>query len=135
MALYEHIFIARPDISPQQVAALADMIKQTLEEGGGRVCKQEYWGLKNLAYPIAKNARGHYTLLNIDAAHDAMVEVDRKLRLSEDVLRHMSIRVDEHEEEESVQLRSKSRDDRGHRSDDSRARPDTRTDDKEEAKA
>ncbi len=122
MALYEHIFIARPDISPQQVEGLIGMVGDTLKEHGGKICKQEYWGLKNLAYPIAKNIRGHYTLLNIEADYEALQEVERKLRLSDDVLRHMSLRVDEHEEGESIQLRHKNRDERRREDDDGEER-------------
>ena len=85
-----------------------------LEDNGGKVTKDEYWGLKSLAYRIKKNRKGHYSLLNIDCPASALTEMERNMRLHEDVLRYMSIRVEEHEEEPSVMMQSKSnRDDRG----------------------
>jgi small subunit ribosomal protein S6 len=99
-----------------------------LEENGGKVTKDEYWGLKSLAYRIKKNRKGHYSLMNIDAPAAALTEMERNMRLHEDVLRYMSIRVDEHEEEPSVMMQSKSsRDDRdrdrGRGRDDDRPKP------------
>jgi small subunit ribosomal protein S6 len=97
-----------------------------LEENGGKVTKDEYWGLKSLAYRIKKNRKGHYSLMNIDAPAAALTEMERNMRLHEDVLRYMSIRVDEHEEEPSVMMQSKSsRDDRdrGRGQDDDRPKP------------
>ena len=112
MALYEHIFIARQDISSQQVEGLTDMIVAVLEENGGKVLKNEYWGLKSLAYRVKKNRKGHYSLLNIEADHAAVAEMERRISLNDDIIRHMTLRVDEHETDESVQMRNKNRDDR-----------------------
>lgn len=113
MPLYESVYIARPDISATQVEALTADMTKILEENGGKVTKDEYWGLKSLAYRIKKNRKGHYSLMNIDAPAAALTEMERNMRLHEDVLRYMSIRVDEHEDEPSVMMQSKSsRDDR-----------------------
>lgn len=114
MPLYESVYIARPDISATQVEALTADMTKILEDNGGKVTKDEYWGLKSLAYRIKKNRKGHYSLLNIDCPPAALSEMERNMRLHEDVLRYMSIRVEEHEEEPSVMMQSKSnRDDRG----------------------
>lgn len=116
MPLYESVFIARPDISSAQVEALTEAIKTVIADNGGEVKKTEYWGLKNLAYRIKKNRKGHYGLLNLDAPAAAVSEMERTLRFNEDVLRFMTIRVDELEEEPSVMMRNKNvRDDRGGR--------------------
>ena len=113
MPLYESVYIARPDISATQVEALTADMTKILEENGGKVTKEEYWGLKSLAYRIKKNRKGHYSLLNIDCPPAALSEMERNMRIHEDVLRYMSIRVDEHEEEPSAMMQSKSsRDDR-----------------------
>jgi small subunit ribosomal protein S6 len=112
MALYEHIFIARQDISTQQVEGLTDMITAVLEENGGKITKNEYWGLKSLAYRVKKNRKGHYSLLNIEADHAAVAEMERRISLNDDIIRHLTLRVDAHETEESVQMRNKNRDDR-----------------------
>lgn len=113
MPLYESVYIARPDISATQVETLTADMTKILVDNGGKVTKDEYWGLKSLAYRIKKNRKGHYSLLNIDAPAAALTEMERNMRLHEDVLRYMSIRVDEHEEEPSVMMQSKSsRDDR-----------------------
>jgi small subunit ribosomal protein S6 len=112
MALYEHIFIARQDISSQQVEGLVDMAQAVLEENGGKITKNEYWGLKSLAYRVKKNRKGHYTLLNIEADHTAVAELERRIGLNDDIIRHMTLRVDEHETDESVQMRNKNRDER-----------------------
>ena len=117
MALYEHVFIARQDISSQQVEGLTDMITAVLEENGGEITKKEYWGIKSLAYRVKKNRKGHYSLLNIDAEHSAIAEMERRISLNDDIIRFMTLRVDEHETEESVQLRNKNRDERRPRRD------------------
>ena len=117
MALYEHVFIARQDISSQQVEGLTDMITAVLEENGGKINKQEYWGIKSLAYRVKKNRKGHYSLLNIDAEYSAIAEMERRISLNDDIIRFMTLRVDEHETEESVQLRNKNRDERRPRRD------------------
>ena len=117
MTLYEHIFIARQDISSQQVEGLTDMITAVLEENGGKITKQEYWGIKSLAYRVKKNRKGHYSLLNIDAEQGAIAEMERRISLNDDIIRFMTLRVDVHEAEESVQLRNKNRDERRPRRD------------------
>jgi len=144
--LYESVYIARPDISATQVEALTADMTKILEENGGKVTKDEYWGLKSLAYRIKKNRKGHYSLLNIDCPPAALSEMERNMRIHEDVLRYMSIRVDEHEEEPSVMMQSKSsRDDRDRDRDRGRpprdddrpkdAAPDAASDDKPAAAA
>lgn len=108
MALYEHVFIARQDINASQVEAITADFSKIIEENEGKVAKSEYWGLKNLAYKIKKNRKGHYVLLNVDAPAAALAEVERQARLHEDVIRFMTIRVDELEEGQSIVLRSKA---------------------------
>jgi small subunit ribosomal protein S6 len=116
MPLYEHVFVTRRDISSQQVDNLTETLTGIIKDGGGAVTKTEYWGLRNLAYRIKKNRKGHYVLLNIDSPFPAVAEMERVLRLNEDVIRTMTIRVDELEEEPSVVMQQKtSRDDRGRR--------------------
>ena len=95
MALYEHLLIARQDISAQQVDALATHLKTIVEGEGGKVEKQEYWGLRGLAYRIKKNRKGHYVLLNINAPSGAVVELERQLKINEDVLRYITVKVDQ----------------------------------------
>ena len=95
MALYEHLLIARQDISAQQVDALATHLKTIVEGNGGKVEKQEYWGLRGLAYRIKKNRKGHYVLLNINAPSGAVVELERQLKINEDVLRYLTVKVDQ----------------------------------------
>jgi small subunit ribosomal protein S6 len=95
MALYEHVLIARQDISAQQAEALNDQLKALLEEQGGKVAKIEYWGLRNLAYRINKNRKGHYSLLAIDAPAPAVKEMERQLSINEDVLRYLTVKVEE----------------------------------------
>ena len=112
MALYEHIFMARQDVSSQQVDALVDHFKGVLEENGGSVGKIENWGLKTLPYRVNKNRKAHYALMNIDAGSAAVAEMERQMRLHEDVMRYMTIRVEELEESPSAMLRKSDRDDR-----------------------
>ena len=95
MALYEHLLIARQDISAQQVDALATHLKTIVEGEGGKVEKQEYWGLRGLAYRIKKNRKGHYVLLNLNAPANAVQELERQLKINEDVLRFMTVKVDQ----------------------------------------
>jgi len=95
MALYEHVLIARQDISAQQAEALNDQLKALLEGQGGKVAKIEYWGLRNLAYRIKKNRKGHYSLLAIDAPAAAVKEMERQLSINEDVLRYGTFKVEE----------------------------------------
>src|SRR5690606_33125816 len=105
MPLYEHVFLARQEVSPQQVEALAKEFGQVITDGGGTVGKTEYWGLKTLAYKIKKSRKAHYTLMNIDAPPHVVAEMERRMGLSTDVLRFLTLRVDEHETEPSVQMR------------------------------
>lgn len=104
MALYEHVFITRPDISSQQVETITQELTQVIEDKGGKVTKNEYWGLRSMAYKIKKNSKAHYTLLNIDGPPPALAEMERQERLHDDVIRFMSIRVDELEDGPSVMM-------------------------------
>jgi len=112
LPLYEHVFLARQDISQPQVEALTKEYGQVIEEGGGRVGKTEYWGLKNLAFKIKKNRKAHYALMNIDAPPAAIAEMERRMGLSSDVIRFFTVRVEAHETEPSIQMRKAARDDR-----------------------
>jgi small subunit ribosomal protein S6 len=127
MALYENVFIARQEISSAQVDALADQFNTILTENGGAIKKKEYWGLRSLAFRIKKNRKGHYVLLNIDAPAAAVHELERQMRINEDILRFLTIRVDELEEGPSAMMQSRGRDDRPRRFDD---RPPRRYDDR-----
>ena len=116
MSLYENIFIARQDISGAQVDALADTLTQLVTDNGGEVKKREYWGLRNLAYRMRKNRKGHYVLFNIDAPPAAIAELERTMRINEDVIRYLTIRVDALDDGPSVIMQSRgSRDDRQRR--------------------
>jgi small subunit ribosomal protein S6 len=110
MALYEHVIIARQDISPQQAEALNDQLKHIIEEQGGHVAKIEYWGLRNLTYRIKKNRKGHYSLLALDAPAPAVKEMERQLSINEDVLRFLTVRVEEVDLELSPVLARRDRD-------------------------
>jgi len=110
MPLYETVLIARNDVTQQQVEAIADEIGASLESEGGAVKKREYWGLRNLAYRIKKNRKGHYMLLGLDAQPAFVTEMERKLGLNEDVLRYMTLRVEEIDEAPSAILTRKSDD-------------------------
>lgn len=112
MANYEHVLIARQDISPQQVDALIEDITRTVNELGGRIGKNEYWGLRNLSYRVRKNRKGHYCLLNIEAPATAIHELERRHRINEDVLRYITIKVEELDEEPSPILARRDRDER-----------------------
>ena len=117
MSLYENIFIARQDATAAQVEALTDAFAAILAEQGGKVTKREYWGLRSLTYRIKKNRKGHYMLLNIDASPAAVKEMERNMRINEDVLRYLTVRVDALEEGPSAVIQSRgSRDDRPRRS-------------------
>jgi len=112
MPLYEHIFMTRQDVSTQQVESLGQDFKKIIEEGGGKVVTSEYWGLRPLSYKIKKNRKAHYTMLNIDSEHAAVAEMERLMSISTDVLRFMTIRVEEHDSEPSVMMKKNDRDDR-----------------------
>ena len=115
MALYEHVFIARQDVSQQQVEGLTEQFSTIIKENGGQIGKTEYWGLRNLTYKVRKNRKGHYTLMNIDAPHAAVTEMERQMGINEDVLRCLTVRVEEHETEPSAVMQNRG--DRGDRGD------------------
>jgi len=117
MALYEHVFLARQDLSPQQVDALVEQYKGVIESSGGKVGRVENWGLKSLAYRIKKNRKAYFTLLDLDAPAEAVKEMERQMGLSEDVLRFMTIRVEAHEEGPSAMMQRRDDRDRGDRGD------------------
>ena len=110
MALYEHVFMARQDISQSQVEGLIKEYADVITEGGGKVGKVEYWGVKNLAYKIKKNRKAHYALMNLEAPPAAVAEMERRMGLSTDVIRFMTIKVEAHEVEPSIQMRKVDRD-------------------------
>ncbi|HFB2047750.1 MAG: 30S ribosomal protein S6 [Hyphomicrobiaceae bacterium] len=112
MPLYEHVYLARQDVSQQQVEAVTADMRQVVEERGGIFTKVEYWGVKSLTYKIKKNRKAHFTLINIDASADALSEMERRMGLSTDIIRFMTIRVDTHETEQSVQMRKGDREER-----------------------
>jgi small subunit ribosomal protein S6 len=116
MPLYENVFIARQDISGAQAEALADQFTQLVADQGGEVKKREYWGLRNLAYRMNKNRKGHYVLFNIDAPAAAIAELERTMRINEDVLRYLTVRVNELDENPSAVMQNRgSREDRPRR--------------------
>lgn len=115
MSLYEHVLIARPDISPAQVETMMEEITNFLSKNDCKVSKTEYWGLRNLAYPINKQRKGHYALFNIAGPANAIHELERAHRISDDVMRYMTIRVDELDEKPSPIMSRKDRGDRGDR--------------------
>ena len=112
MALYEHVFLARQDLSTQQVEELTAQYKGIIEQMGGKIAKSEYWGVKSLTYRMRKNRKAHFTLFNVEGPAAALNEVERQERLNEDVLRYITVRVAEHEEGPSAMLRKSDRDDR-----------------------
>ncbi|MDP2130413.1 MAG: 30S ribosomal protein S6 [Erythrobacter sp.] len=109
MALYEHVFLARQDLSQAQVDALAAQATEIIEANEGKVTKTETWGLKSLAYKIERNRKAHFVLLNIDAPGSVVAELERQTRINEDIIRYMTIRVDTHEEGPSVMMRKNDR--------------------------
>jgi small subunit ribosomal protein S6 len=123
MPLYEHVFLARQDLAQAQVDALAENATKIIEDNKGKVVKAENWGLRSLAYRIAKNRKAHYVMLDIDAPATALAELERQTGINEDVIRFMTIRVDAHEKGPSAMMRRQERDrsersDRGPRGDD-----------------
>jgi len=133
MALYEHVFLARQDLAQAQVDALAEMATKIIEDGKGKVVKTETWGLRSLAYRIAKNRKAHYVMLEIDAPTGVVAELERQLNINEDIIRFMTVRIDELENGPSAMMRRGERDrargergDRGDRGD--RPRRDDRDD-------
>ncbi len=113
MPFYESVFIARQDIAANQVEVLTATYADIIKANGGKVLKTEQWGLRNLAYRINKNKKGHYVLFNLDAPPAAVAEMERNMRISEDVLRFMTVSVDELEEGPSAMLRKEERTERG----------------------
>ncbi len=124
MPLYETVWIARQDVAAAQVEQLAQGFTEIIEQNGGKVTKTEFWGLKSFAYKIRKNRKGHYVLFNIDAPHAAVAEMERLMGISEDVLRVLTIRVEEHEEGPSAMMQSRHSRDRDGRDRDGRDRGD-----------
>jgi len=117
MALYEHVFLARQDLAQAQVDALAETATKIIEDNEGKVVKTETWGLRSLAYKIAKNRKAHFVMLEIDAPTGVVAELERQTQINEDVIRFMTIRVDEHENGPSVMMRKGDRDGRRNRRD------------------
>ena len=109
MPLYEHVFLARQDLSQAQVDALAAAATEIVESNEGKVTKTETWGLRSLAYKIQKNRKAHFVLLNIEAPGDVVAELERQTQINEDVIRYMTVRVDEHEAGPSVMMRKNDR--------------------------
>ena len=113
MPLYEHVFISRQDLSSTQAEGLVEHFGIILKDNGGKVVDSEYWGLKTMAYKMNKNRKGHYAMLRTDSPSEAVHEMERLMRLHEDVMRVLTIKVDKHDEGPSVQMHK--RDDRGER--------------------
>ena len=110
MALYEHVFLARQDLAQAQVDALAEAATKIVQDGQGRVVKTETWGLRSLAYRIAKNRKAHYVMMEIDAPGGVVAELERQTQINEDVIRYMTVKVDAHESGPSVMMRKQERD-------------------------
>src|SRR6202012_711139 len=110
MALYEHVFLARQDLAQAQVDAMAEAATKIVEDHKGKVVKTETWGLRSLAYKIAKNRKAHYVMLEIDAPGDTIAELERQTQINEDIIRYMTGKVDEHEAGPSVMMRKQDRD-------------------------
>jgi len=115
LAYYESVFIARQDITATQVEGLTETFSELIKEQGGSVASTENWGLRSLAYRIKKNRKGHYVMMNIDAPAGAIHEMERQMRINEDILRYLTIKVDAFEEGPSIMMQNKSREDRPRR--------------------
>jgi small subunit ribosomal protein S6 len=125
MPLYEHVFLARQDASSQQVDDLTNQFKAIVEGAGGKVAKTEYWGVKSLSYRMNKNRKAHFTLMNLEAPPAAINEIERQERLSDDILRYLTVKVDELEDGPSVLMHARtSREERTRRHDDGGGRRD-----------
>ena len=112
MPLYEHVFLARQDLAQAQVDALAENATKIIEDNGGKIAKTETWGLRSLAYRIAKNRKAHYVALDVDAPAAAIAELERQSNINEDIIRFLTIRVDEHETGPSAMMRRSDRGDK-----------------------
>jgi small subunit ribosomal protein S6 len=112
MPFYEHVFLARQDVSAQQVETMTDQFKGIIEAAGGQMTKIEYWGVKSLAYRIKKNRKAHFALLNIDAPPAGVAEMERQMKISEDIIRFMTIRVEALEEGPSAMMQRREREER-----------------------
>ncbi|CAN5334630.1 30S ribosomal protein S6 [soil metagenome] len=110
MALYEHVFLARQDLAQAQVDTLAEIATKIIEDNNGRVVKTETWGLRSLAYKIAKNRKAHYVMLEIDAPGEVVAELERQTQINEDIIRYMTVKVDELEAGPTVMMRKSERD-------------------------
>jgi small subunit ribosomal protein S6 len=110
MPLYEHVFLARQDLAQAQIDALAENATKIIQDNGGKVVKTESWGLRSLAYRIQKHRKAHYVMLEIDAPAQLVAELERQTQINEDVIRYMTIRVDEHEQGPSAMMRRSERD-------------------------
>jgi small subunit ribosomal protein S6 len=110
MPLYEHVYLARQDVTAQQVEELTAQFKAVIEQMGGKIANTEYWGVKSLSYRLRKNRKAHFTLMNVDAPPAALVELERQERINEDVLRYLTVRVEEHEAGPSAMMRKADRD-------------------------
>jgi len=117
MAHYEHVFLARQDLAQAQVDALAENATKIITDNGGAVIKTESWGLRSLAYRIAKNRKAHYVMLEFDAPTNVVMELERQTQINEDIIRYMTLRVDAHEEGPSAMMRRSERSERGDRGD------------------
>ena len=117
MPLYEHTFLARQDVTQAQVEALMKEFAGVIEEGKGKVTKQEYWGVKTLAFKIKKNRKAHYAYFNIDSPPAAVAEMERRMGINQDIIRLLTVRVEELETEPSVMMRKQDREERGDRGD------------------
>jgi small subunit ribosomal protein S6 len=115
MPMYEHVFLARQDLSQAQVDALAENATKIVEDNEGKVIKTETWGLRTLTYKIQKNRKAHFVMLDIEASGPAIAELERQTRMNEDVIRYMTVRVDEHEKGPSVMMRKSDRPERSER--------------------
>ena len=124
MALYEHVFLARQDLAQAQVDVLAATATEIIETGGGKVAKTETWGLRSLAYKIAKNRKAHYVMLEFDAPGAVVAELERQTQINEDIIRYMTIKVDGLETGPSVMMRKADRAERPRRDRDDRPRRD-----------
>lgn len=133
MPFYEHVYLARQDASTQQVDEFTAQFKTVIEQMGGTLAKTEYWGVKSLSYRMRKNRKAHFTLMNIDAPPAAIAEIERQERLNEDILRYLTVRVDEHEAGPSAMMRKAERDrDRDERRGERRRERDGRREDGDE---